>query len=32
VVSLATDMDSAAHSLFEPLVFQLIHWFTKNLQ
>lgn len=27
---LAVDIDPVTKQLFEPLVFQLIHWFTKN--
>lgn len=31
VLRLATDVDSISRQLFEPLVMQLIHWFTKNV-
>ncbi len=30
LIKLATDVDQVTRSLFEPLVLQLIHWFTKN--
>eukprot|EP01133_Synstelium_polycarpum_P005723 gene5723-6618_t len=30
LLSLATDVEAVARGLFQPLVFQLIHWFTKN--
>jgi DNA-dependent protein kinase catalytic subunit len=30
-IRLATDVEQITRQLFEPLVFQLIHWFTKNL-
>jgi DNA-dependent protein kinase catalytic subunit len=29
---LATDVEQVGRQLFEPLVFQLIHWFTRNVQ
>ncbi len=32
LITLATDVDTVTRQLFEPLVFQLIHWFTKNAQ
>lgn len=30
LLRLATDVDLVTRQLFEPLVFQLIHWFTAN--
>jgi DNA-dependent protein kinase catalytic subunit len=32
LIRLACDVELVARQLFEPLVFQLIHWFTKNAQ
>lgn len=29
LIRLATDIDAVTKQLFEPLLFQLIHWFTK---
>lgn len=30
LIRLAVDIDPVTRQLFEPLLFQLIHWFTKN--
>jgi hypothetical protein len=30
LIQLAVDIDPVTRQLFEPLLFQLIHWFTKN--
>src|SRR5690348_9716935 len=32
LLTLATDLENVTRQLFEPLVAQLIHWFTKNQQ